>query len=111
VWGHPNIVAVLARSGFGTIWKALLNQKPIGVISALSEDDPEIYHNAQVVKASGIGTILDDSLEPLVNALPQYLSKIQEQLKIENDRFKTIDGIKYTSAELKQLVSRVKTGG
>jgi len=105
VWGNPNVVAVLARSGFGTIWKALLNRKPIGVIKAISDGDPEVYHNAQVVNASGIGTILDDSLEPLLDALPQHLSRIQAQLTTDDERFKTMDGILYTSTKLKQLMS------
>jgi hypothetical protein len=111
VWGHPNVVAVIARSGFGTIWKALLNQKPIGIINTPPEDDPEIYQNAQAVKASGIGTILDTNLDPLIDGLPQYISKIQEQLEADRKIFNETDGIKYTSDRLKQLLSRVKTGG
>lgn len=105
VWGNPNVIAVLARSGFGTIWKALVNEKPIGVIKAPIEDDPEIYHNAQVVRMSGIGTMLDNNLDPLIDALPQYLSKIQEQLEIDKKTFKKIDGIKYTSDELRKIIS------
>jgi len=103
-WGNPNIVAVLARSGFGSIWQALVNQKPIGVIRPRPQDDPEVFHNAKVVEWAGIGTILDDDMKPLLEALPSFLSNIQRHLKLDDDMFGTMDGIEYTSAEIKRSI-------
>lgn len=105
-WGNPNVVAVLARSGLGSIWQALLNQKPIGVITPTREEDPEIFHNVKMVQETGIGAILDVKVDPLINALPQYLSEIQKQLEIEKKEFRTIDGIKYTSGKLQDMLLR-----
>lgn len=104
-WGNGSISAVLARSGFGSIWQAMVNQKPIGVLRPRPQDDPEVFHNAKVVEWSGIGTILDDSAEPLFGELTRYGSAIQIQLSIEMEQFQTVDGIAYTSADMKRRMN------
>lgn len=101
-WGNPNVAAVLARSGLGSIWDAFLNRKPIGVVTPEVEDDPEVYHNAEMVEAAGIGRILAKSVDPLIDALPEYLSAIQKELELEMKNFQTTDGIAYTSSTLKE---------
>lgn len=105
VWGNGSLSAVLARSGFGSIWQAMVNQKPIGVIRPRPQDDPEVFHNAQVVEWSGIGRILDDDAAPLFESMPRYASAIQGQLNIEMEQFDTIDGIAYTSADLRRRMN------
>ena len=104
-WGNPHIVAVLARSGFGSIWQAMVNQKPIGVVRPNPKDDPDVFHNAQVVEWAGIGTILEDDMKSLLDALPSFLSNIKKHLKLDKEEFGTMDGIEYTSAELNRLIS------
>ncbi len=104
-WGNPNITSILARSGLGSVWAAVVNKKPIGVLKAFPKDDPEIYHNAQMVEWAGIGKILDDNVEPLVNALPGCLSRIEEWHETLKKEFSTIDGIQYTANELRQMLS------
>jgi len=106
-WGNPNIVAVLARSGLGSIWQAILNQKPVGVVAPDAKIDPEVFHNAQMVEKAGIGKILTENVAPLTDALPKYQSEIRRQLKEEVANFSTSDGIEYTSAALKELLSAV----
>ncbi len=101
-WNNPNITTVLARSGLGSVWNAVLNKKPIGVLDAMPEDDPEIYHNSQMVEWAGIGKILKNSVEPLVNDLPAYLSRIQEWCESFEKEFGTVDGIKFTANEIKK---------
>jgi hypothetical protein len=105
VWGNPNIIAVLARGGLGSIWQALIDQKPIGLVNTPPEDDPEIFHNANTVQWAGIGTILEENVMPLIGALPQYLSAIQKQLNLEKQEFGTIDGFEFTIAQLKQMLT------
>ena len=102
VWGNGSLSAVLARSGFGSIWQAMVNQKPIGVIRPRPQDDPEVFHNAQVVEWSGIGRILDDNAAPLFESLPRFTSAIRGQLDVEMEQFQTVDGIAYTSADLRR---------
>ena len=103
-WGNPNVVAVLARSGLGSIWQAVLNQKPIGIVRPDPKIDPEVFHNAQMVENVKVGTILDRKVEPLINVLSRYRDAIREQLDQETSRFHTTDGIEYTSAKLKRLL-------
>lgn len=101
-WGNPKVVAVLARSGLGSIWQAALNEKPIGVVMPVAEDDPEVYHNAQMVEKAKIGKILADRIDPLIESLSEYSSGIQRQLQLEVENFGTTDGIEYTAAKLKE---------
>jgi len=104
-WGNPNIRAVLARSGLGSIWQAFLNQRPIGVVKPDAEDDPEVYHNAQMIEKAGIGRILTEKVEPLLDGLPEHSYAIQRQLERELENFGTADGIEYTAAEMKRLLA------
>lgn len=106
-WGNPSVTAVIARSGLGSIWDALLNQKPIGVVPPEVEDDPEVYHNAEMVANAKFGMILDRSVEPLMDALAECLSAIQNELELEHKKFHTTNGIEYTSQALKQLLPAV----
>jgi hypothetical protein len=104
-WGNSNIVAVLARGGFGTIWQALINQKPIGILKAIPEDDPEIFHNAKTVEDAHIGKILDTKMDSLTGNLPQYLFAIQTLLEKMKEEFPELevekfDGFKFTSHSL-----------
>ena len=108
-WGNSNIVAVLARGGWGTIWQAIVNQKPIGVLEASPEDDPEIFHNARSVHDARIGTIINSNVEPLIGALPRYLSAIQEQLELDKKNFGKIDGIEFTSSRLNIRLKQILT--
>lgn len=104
-WNNPNIATVLARGGLGSVWNAVLNGKPIGVLEVLPEDDPEIYHNAHMVEWAGIGKILKNSMAPLVEDLQNFLARIQEWQVTFEQRFGTVDGIGYTASELKRILS------
>ena len=104
-WGNPNISAVLARSGFGSIWQAMVNQKPIGVIRPDAKADPEVFHNAKTVEWSGIGAVLDESVMPLTDGLAHFSSKLNEQMKINIGMFGTMNGIEYASAQLTRYLS------
>jgi len=104
-WNNPNITTVLARSGLGSVWNAVLNGKPIGVLKAPPENDPEIYHNARMVEWAGIGKILNRSIAPLVDDIQNSLVRIQEWQDTFERRFETVDGINYTADELKRSLS------
>lgn len=107
-WGNPDITTVLARSGLGSVWKAVLNKKPIGVLEALPQDDLEIYHNARMVEWAGIGKILRDRMDPLINAWPGCQSRIQEWHEALIQEFNTVDGFEFTANELKQRLLQNK---
>lgn len=104
-WGNPNIVAVLARSGFGSIWQALVNQKPIGVIRPRPQDDPEVFHNSKTVEWAGIGMTLDGNVTPLVDGLPRFSANLAAQMEMNIGMFGTLDGIEYASAQLTRCLS------
>ena len=105
MWGNGSLSAVLARSGFGSIWQAMVNQKPIGVIRPDAKADPEVFHNAKTVEWSGIGAVLDESVMPLTDGLAHFSSKLNEQMKINIGMFGTMNGIEYASAQLTRYLS------
>lgn len=104
-WGNPNIVAVLARSGFGSIWQALVNQKPIGVIRPRPQDDPEVFHNAKTVEWAGIGAALDETIMPLVDCPSRFTANLNAQMEMNIGTFGTMDGIEYASAQFARYLS------
>ncbi len=104
-WGSPNIAAVLARSGLGTIWDAIVNEKPVGVLAARAEDDPEVYHNAKTVAWSGVGKILQEDAAPLAESLLACLENIRVWREKFLQEFKTVDGIRFTAEEIRRALS------
>jgi hypothetical protein len=105
VWGNGSLSAVLARSGFGSIWQAQVNQKPIGVVRPHPQDDPEVFHNAKAVEWSGIGAALDESVMPLVDGLARFSENLKAQMEIDLGMFGTMNGIEYASAHLARYLS------
>lgn len=104
-WGNPHVTAVLARGGLGSIWQAVVNRKPIGVLPAQARVDPEIYHNVNMVQNSGIGMILEGGVFQFMNNLSTYSQKIEEHLALEKAEFNTNDGFEYVST---QILAKIK---
>lgn len=104
-WGNPNIVAVLARSGFGSIWQAMVNQKPIGVVRPRPQDDPEVFHNAKTVEWSGIGVMINDDIHAFFGSLSRLRAVIQKHLELDKQTFGTNNGIEFASQHLMQALS------
>jgi hypothetical protein len=107
IWGNPNVIGTLARAGWGTIWQCLLNRKPIGTVPVSSTEDPEISHSVKAIQWSGIGVLLGNSMDPLLNHMNNYLRNIDHVLENDLKQFGTTDGIGYISNILKMELDGV----
>lgn len=95
---RPEILLHFARSGWASVWRSMLSEKPIVTPEYDSVDDPEIYFNNLAIEAMGIGVVYRG--EPLRDVLER-----QDKAKVAchgiNEAIKTkwgtLDGTRYSA--------------
>jgi len=63
VYSDDKLRAVFSRGGWGTIWKCLINAKPMGVLDTSFIEDPEIAHSIKTLEKFGGGRIIHHSAQ------------------------------------------------
>jgi len=99
--GHKNIIAHVARAGWGAIWESLLSDTPLIVTPYAPDDDPEIYFNNKKIEELGLGIIRSNNpisvdLEK-IKCLNESLSKYR---KILIKRYGTLNGAEYSAKKI-----------
>lgn len=61
IYSDEKLCAVFSRGGWGTIWKCLINIKPMGVLETTFVEDPEIAHSIKTIEEYGVGRIIHNS--------------------------------------------------
>lgn len=99
---NPNIVAVLARAGWGTLWMCQAAEKPIIAPAWKPTDDPEIYHNNKTVEALGLGVVYEKFSEDIIRDAATKTGKIKSLNKQLFKTFGTLDGITFVQEKIKE---------
>ncbi len=100
-----NIMAIIARSGWGTGWQAMNQEKPLLATPYAPGDDPEIYFNNKTIEALKIGRALRaedmtaQRLMEIIESLSIGTATLNQQIK---ERFGTNDGIDFVSSAIVQ---------
>ncbi|HEX7556739.1 MAG TPA: hypothetical protein VF338_08960, partial [Leptolinea sp.] len=83
VFADDKLMAVISRGGWGTIWKCLVHNKPMGYFSTVFQEDPEIAHTLKTLTTLDIGFLVDPLNEQThfpsrerIDELNQNISKI-----------------------------------
>jgi hypothetical protein len=105
---NPNVVAVVARIGWGTAWKALQAGKPIITPRFKEGDHPEAFHNNKTLKALDFGVIFDEEITE--DVLEEAFSKTKNIKKLNKmliDKFEMLNGLRYVQRKIEQdLIDR-----
>lgn len=91
---NKNIQFHFARSGWGSVWLSLLAGTPLIVPEYISEDDPEIFLNNQMIERLGIGMVYRG--ENFENILTNCEKIKANQKKLRDNilgRWGTVDGM------------------
>lgn len=100
---NPNVVAVVARIGWGTAWKALQAGKPIITPKFKEGDHPEVFHNNKTLEALDFGVIFDEEITE--DTLKEVITK-KKNIKKLNDmligKFGHIDGLRYAQTKINE---------
>lgn len=90
-----------ARSGWGSVWRSLISEKPLIVPEYDAKDDPEIYFNNLKIEKSGIGMIYKEGgLKEVIDNMDKMdeikiaQQKINREIK---ERWGTLDGTKFAA--------------
>lgn len=97
---NPNIMAVLARSGWGTLWLCQVAEKPIMCPIWKSTDDPEIYHNNITVEKFGLGVIYEKFNSDVLRKALSKADSIKRLNESLYDEFGTLDGIRFVQEKI-----------
>jgi len=106
IFFNPNIVAVLAKAGWGTLWLCQVGEKPIIAPAWRETDDLETYHNNQTVEALGLGIIYKEFTEDLIQ---QAITKVDRIKQLNRELYEmfghfTWDGISFVQEEIKEYI-------
>lgn len=105
VWGNkappsliynPNVIAVVARIGWGTTWKALQAGKPIITPEFKEGDHPEAFHNNKTLKALDFGVTFDGQITKIT--IEEAVDKTKNIEKLNRGlirKFGTLDGLRF----------------
>lgn len=99
----PKVSAVIARSGFGTIWKAMRAGVPFLAVPYRETDDPEIYFNDQVIARFGLGRVLPHkgmSRAAITSAIFECRKTVAEIERLTQTEFSTTDGVAYVAERI-----------
>ena len=105
---NPNVVAVIARIGWGTAWKALQAGKPIITPKFKEGDHPEAFHNNKTLKALDFGVVFDEEItEGILKKVLSKKNSIKKLNRMLIDEFGMLDGLRYVQGKIKQdLIDR-----
>lgn len=101
---NPNIKAVLARAGWGTLWLCQVAEKPIITPARRDTDDPEVYHNNQTVDALGLGVVYEEFSPKVIQEASTKVDKINQLNRILFERFGTLDGISFVQGRIERVL-------
>jgi len=101
---NPNLKAVLARAGWGTLWLCQVAEKPIITPCWKQTDDPEIYHNNLTIKELGLGVVYKNFGGKVIAEALSKVGKIKELNKGLFDKFGTLDGISFVQQKIKEML-------
>jgi len=90
---HSQIVAHIARAGWGAIGKSIATGVPLIVQPYQKNEDPEIYFNIQRIEELGLGVQFSgQNSDELLKILEGLRPRIQEYKESLLRRFGTLDG-------------------
>jgi hypothetical protein len=99
IFSNPAIIAVCGRSGWSSVWEAMLNGKPFITYDYRPTEDREIYNNLKTIEQKKIGVVLkkdEDPEEKMKEALalkPHILAYVEYLKK----KYNTLNGIQYSA--------------
>jgi len=90
---HPQIVAHIARAGWGAVGTSIATGVPLIVQPYEKNEDPEIYFNIQRIEELGLGVQFSgQNSDELLKILEGLRPRIQEYKESLLRRFGTLDG-------------------
>jgi len=94
---NPNVVAQYARSGWSTVWLSQMAEK--GFISPPYQqgDDPEMLFNEKGIVKLGLGTILRDEPQKVLEKAIGFSKNVGKYNKKIISTYGTLDGIRYAA--------------
>lgn len=97
---HPDVRAVIGRSGWGTLWKTIRAQKPFLAVPYRNGDDPEIFFNDITLERMGVGAVLARrgySLTDIADVISSIGVNLKEINALTKGEFGTTDGVAYVA--------------
>jgi hypothetical protein len=107
IYGDPNLVAVAARGGWGTIWECLMHAIPLLAVRTSFTEDPEIGHTQRTLEKLGLARVWDEDSQPDLNA--EMLAGIRTRMLAERKIDEVLsgrdcsNGYAFIADELKKL--------
>ncbi len=98
---HENVVAVVARAGWSSVWSALFCEKPI-ITYYDEEDDPEIRLNIKTLEKLNLGIVIrnDKQLKNIEEQINEIKPKIKNYKERLIKKFGKLDGIEYIAEHI-----------
>ncbi|MFH1979295.1 MAG: hypothetical protein ABII97_02855 [Patescibacteria group bacterium] len=88
-----------ARSGWGAVWLAFLNEIPFMTMPYNELDDPEIYFNNICLEKTGLGLIYENqSSEDLLKFKKEFKKNVRLIKDDLMEKYGTLNGIEYTAS-------------
>ncbi|MBI3273163.1 MAG: hypothetical protein HYZ53_29505 [Planctomycetes bacterium] len=100
IYGDRQLLGVVARCGLGAVWRAVVNEKPLGTLVAGEDEDPEIQHNIRSVVALGVGVLLSESIQPLLDGAARCREAARRFLADCDREFGTLGGLAFVASRL-----------
>lgn len=95
---NENILLHFARSGWASVWRSLLAEKPIVVPEYDANDDPEIYFNNLAIEKTGIGVVYHaEPLEEILTKVEKAKERCRNIKKEMLARWGTLDGTAHSA--------------
>jgi hypothetical protein len=107
IYGDPNLAAVAARGGWGTIWECLMHAIPLLAVHTTFTEDPEIGHTQRTLAQYGLAQVWDGSTNPELNE--ETLAGIRANMLAERKKDEVLfgrdcsNGYAFIADELKKL--------
>lgn len=107
ILSDPNIVAHVARAGWGAIGTSLATGTPIIVPAYKADEDPEIFFNIRRVEELGLGIqFKGQSREELWKIVEKLRPRIREYKESLVKRFGTLDGASLAVEAMIQMLKK-----
>lgn len=95
---NQSILFHFARSGWASVWRSMIAEKPLIVPEYDSNDDPEIYFNNQKIEELGIGMVYrGGGLGAAMDKRGEMIIKCQEINEKIKNKWGTFDGTKFVA--------------
>lgn len=105
---HPEIVAHVARAGWGAIGTSLSTGIPLIVPAYQEYEDPEIFFNIRRIEELGLGIAFkNQTKEILLQEIEKLRPRIAEYKKKLIQRFGSMDGAEFAADKMKQYLENL----